>query len=78
MKLRPWFLATVSLGFVALLLLVRGESPVVAAGRLLDEALDPERSSRVDGALARRWMWGVISTHISTHTNCDLVRLLRI
>jgi hypothetical protein len=42
MKLRPWFLATVSLGFVALLLLVRGESPVSAANRILDEALGLE------------------------------------
>jgi hypothetical protein len=43
MKLRPWFLATVSLGFVALLLLVRGESPQAQLNRLLDEALDPDR-----------------------------------
>jgi hypothetical protein len=42
-KLRPWFLATVSLGLVALLLLVRGESPAAALDRLLDEALDPDR-----------------------------------
>jgi hypothetical protein len=43
MKLRPWLWATVSLGFVALLLLARGESPVSAANRLLDEALDLDR-----------------------------------
>jgi hypothetical protein len=43
MTLKPWFLATVSLGLVALLLMVRGESPAAALDRLLDEALDPDR-----------------------------------
>jgi hypothetical protein len=43
MKFRPWVLATVSLGLVGLILLVRGESPTAALDRLLDEALDPDR-----------------------------------
>jgi len=35
MKIRPWFLATVSLSFVALLVLVRGKSSSPAASQIL-------------------------------------------
>ena len=40
MKIRPWFLATVSLGFVAFLLLIRGDSPFSTGDRILDDAAD--------------------------------------
>jgi hypothetical protein len=43
MKLRPWFLATVSVGLVAIVLRALGESPEARLDRLLDEALDPDR-----------------------------------
>ena len=42
-KLRPWFLATVSVGLVAIVLRALGESPEAKLDRLLDEALDPDR-----------------------------------
>jgi hypothetical protein len=42
-KLRPWFLATVSVGLLAIILQALGESPEAALDRLLDEALDPDR-----------------------------------
>jgi hypothetical protein len=40
MTIKPWFLATVSLGFVAFLLLVRGDSPFSTGDRILDDAAD--------------------------------------
>jgi hypothetical protein len=46
MTIRPWFLATLSLGFVAALLLVRGEFRLSTGNRTLDDALDPNHASR--------------------------------
>jgi hypothetical protein len=40
MKIRPWFLAPVSLGFVAFLLLIRGETPFPATAQAIDDATD--------------------------------------
>jgi hypothetical protein len=40
MTIRPWFLATVSLAFVAFLLLVRDDTPFSTGERVLDDAAD--------------------------------------
>jgi len=46
MTIRPWFLATLSLGFVAALLLVRSEFRLSTGDRNLDDAVDPNHASR--------------------------------
>jgi hypothetical protein len=46
MKIRPWFLATVSLGFVAFILLVRGDSSLSTGEKILDGAIDAAGPTR--------------------------------
>jgi hypothetical protein len=61
MTIRPWFLAAVSLGFVAFLLLIRGNSPLPAGDQVLDDAKDAigrtnkaRRGYRAEGLGARQ------------------------
>jgi len=46
MSIRPWFLATVSLGFVAILLLMRGKSPFPTIAHILANPTNPTTPKR--------------------------------
>jgi hypothetical protein len=54
MRIRPWFLATLSLGFVAALLWIRGDSPLSPGNQSLADAAEdatiPNTKRRVTSA----------------------------
>lgn len=54
MRIRPWFLATLSLGFFAAFLLIRGDSQLSPGNRSLDDAAEdaiiPSTKRRVASA----------------------------
>jgi hypothetical protein len=56
MTIRPWFLATLSLGFVAFLLLIRDDSPLPAGDQALEDAKNrvAVRGLKVLGQAQRR------------------------